>query len=144
MRRLLGWGNLMWSDHGCQALVLCKCAASCEKSCERRILCFAIRAGVKREALVEKSLSVLDPRGLEVLHDAPAGRQIDDRAVSQRVIKLAQLEKDPIDARDVVEIRVGFLEELDGVVVALAKAEPAPMTLGLGRIVAGLVSHGRR
>src|SRR5262245_53277795 len=78
-----------------------------------------------------------------MLYDAPAGRQVDDRTVNQGVIKLAELEQDAVDAGDVVQVRASFLEELDGVVVPLAKPESAAMALGLGRLVVGVVSHGR-
>src|SRR4029434_5194109 len=125
----------MWSDHGCQALMIPKCAASCEKSLQRGNLRFAIRAGVEREALVQKSSSGLDLGRVEVLHDAPAGREVHDRTVDQRIVELAKLEQDAVDPDDVVQVRASLLEELDGVVVALAKPESAAMARGLGRAV---------
>src|SRR6266705_7014408 len=134
----------MWSDHGCQALAFRKCAASCEKSLQRRSLAVLLHPGIESEALVEECPGVVGPSGLQMLDDAPAGRQIDDRTVNQRIVELTQLEQDAVDPGDVVQVDARFLEELDGVVVPLAEPESPTMTLGLGRVVPRLVSHVQR
>src|SRR5262245_13400617 len=134
----------MWSDHGCQAHLSPQCAPSWDNSLQRVNVVFGVRAGVERQALVEESSSVLDLGRIEMFHDAPAGREVDDRTVDQGVIKLAELEQDAVDPGDIVQVRASFLEELDGVVVPLAKPESAAMALGLGRLVEGVVSHGRQ
>src|SRR5437762_4970551 len=101
-----------------------------------------LHSRVERQPLVEEAPGFVGPGGLEELDDAATGGQVDDRAVHERVVEFTELEQDPVDAGHVPQMGLRFPEELDGIVVALAEPEATTVALGLGRVVAGLVSHG--
>ena len=84
-----------------------------------------IEPRVEAQPLLEQppGLDGLSP--LQMLDDLPSRGEVDDGGVDVRIVEPAQLEKDPRHAGTVGQVGLGFLEQLDSVVLPLAELQSA-------------------
>src|SRR5207245_11001964 len=83
------------------------------------------RRGVTRQALVQEPAGLVVSAGVQGLDDLPPGGQAHDGPVRQRVVTAAELEEHAVDGRDIGEVRLDPAKQVEGVVVAAARSEPA-------------------
>src|SRR3989449_7387765 len=100
------------------------------------------RWGVTRQTLVQEPPGLVGSVGVQGFDDLPPGGQAHDGPVRQRVVTAAELEEHAVDGRDIGEVRLDPAKQVEGVVVAAARSEPAAESRVL-RVQGGLVAHAR-
>ena len=99
---------------------------------------------VERQPLVQEAQGLVGSPGSERLHDLDTGLHIHDGAPGQGVVEAPELQEDPIHAAYVVQVGLGFPEEVDGVIVPPAEPEPAAVAFLLAGSARGFFSHEDR
>lgn len=90
--------------------------------------------GIQAQPLAEDFAGPVDLPRLQGLENRPPAGNIDDGLVHVGIVKTAQLQEDPVHPVRVVQMRLGFPEQLDREVVPPPELEvPAKLRL-LGRV----------